>query len=112
MTDKKKEPVALAVMTGTGEPFTSNEGKEYLVKAIKLNQIDEFKKDFNLLGVGPQLFNVLDTKRLDLLKKWIPVICFDAETKEAKTYDKLAEEGFDLADLRNLLRKAADISGF
>ncbi len=111
MSDKK-ESVSLVTMTGTGEPFVSNEGKEYLVKAIKLNQIDEFKKDFNILGVGSQMFNTIDPKRLELLKKWIPVICFDTATKEAKTYDNLVEEGFDLADLRKLLQRAADTSGF
>jgi hypothetical protein len=121
-TDKNKAieqqaPVPLDIMLGQGR-FVA-QGKEYVVKALKLKQIDELKKD--TMATAVPFFDLVDKEMAKKLDKWFSRLVFRADNhkgakdgeKEEKglTVQDLCDDDWDLDDLRNLWKAILRISG-
>lgn len=101
-----KKSVSLGTMVGSGESFEAG-GKTYTVKPLALKYVDEFINDG--LSLGTQLYNLANPETRQKLEKWIPRLVFDGD--KALSLNDLMENDWTIADLRNLMLKACDLSG-
>jgi len=101
----KMTPVPLAVMMGQG--VFSVQGKEYIVKALKLKHIEEFNAD--KMSTRIPYFDFLDKESVAKLEKWLPRIVFKGD--KALSLKILMEDDWDLADLKRLWNEVIGISG-
>ncbi len=99
------EAVPLSVMLGFGSDFLT-QGKTYIVKPLKLNDNDEF----NSLNYGSQYFTINDPESKGKLEKFMERYLFDANG-EPMTIEKAGIDDWDIADLKNFLKKVIEISG-
>lgn len=106
----KKEantPVSLSTMLGTGDTFVAN-GKTYTVKPIKLKDIEQFMTDN--LSLGSQLFNVSSEDARQKTDKWLKGYAVDSKD-EPMSLEKAMTDEWDIADLKNFIKKLCDLSG-
>lgn len=102
-----KQPTPLSVMLGNGETLEVK-GKTYTVNPIALKDIDEFVK--SQTSVGPQFFNLIEKKSKDNINKWLEGYCVD-EKGDPVTLKHITEDGWDVKDLREFMKKLCDMSG-
>jgi len=106
-------PVPLDIMLGQGH-FVA-QGKEYVVKALKLKQIDELKKD--TMATAVPFFDLVDEKMAKKLDKWFVRLVFRADTYKGVEGESglhvqdLKDDDWDLDDLKNLWKAILRISG-
>lgn len=113
MSDKIKAPVPLSVMTGEGE-FIVIKDKNYVIKPIALNDVEEFMTaEMNL---GCQLFSVHNAKEREKIDRWLggkgnkKGYCYDEDGKPVNL-EKVMADGWDIVDLKKFMNKLCDLSG-
>lgn len=107
--DKDITPVSLADMLGQGNFFEA-QGKEYVIKPLKIKKVDEFLRD--QISIGAQIFNFSSPDAKEKLEKWIPQIIFKNNDDETGlTLQDLMDDDWDLDDLRRLWQKLLGLSG-
>ncbi len=107
MSENDKKPVSLSTMLGNGTSFEVN-GKIYTIKPIALKDIEDFMKDN--LSLGSQLFNVADKKAREKINRWLTGYCFD-EDGNSTGFEKVSNDGWDVVDLKEFIKKLCDFSG-
>lgn len=105
MAKKKDDPVSLDTMLGTTDDLI--QGKKYEIKTIPLKHVKEYLDD--QLSIGPQLFNLANEEAKEKLDKWVKRLIF--LQGKPQSLEDLMDAEWDLADLRNAMRKAVDLSG-
>ena len=103
----EKKTASLATMLGTAEQIEIK-GKQYYVKPITLNDVDEFVSAG--ISITTQIPNLWDKKSKEKLEKWLKKYCL-GESGEEVTLQKAAEDGWDVKDLKNFIQKLCDFSG-
>ena len=103
----KKEVTPLATMVGTGEPWEV-QGKNYMIKPLKIKDEPEFTRD--QINFGAQYFSLVDPKEKAKIDKWIGRYLFD-EADEPMNLEKVAEDDWDVADLKEFWHRLVKISG-
>jgi hypothetical protein len=118
MNREDKTLTPLPVMLGSGD-FFNVKGKNYVVKPIALQNIEEFMTDN--LSVGSQLYNMANKKAKAKVDRWLggtkdengnvkKGYCFD-ENGNPVTLERAMADEWDLIDLKEFFRKLCDISG-
>ncbi|MBA1335829.1 MAG: hypothetical protein HPY66_1647 [Firmicutes bacterium] len=106
MSDKKAVP--LGVMLGAPELFTASNGKVYEIAPLLLKEVPEFQND--RISIGAQIFNITDEEAKQSLEKWV-ARKFQTAKGQAVTVQDLMNDDWTVVDLKNAIRKLADISG-
>jgi hypothetical protein len=105
--DSKRDVSPLSAMLGLGDEFEVA-GKRYVIKPLKLRDVEAFSKDNISLGV--QLYNLLNQEAKDTLDKWLSQYVSN-EGGEKITLEKAMDDDWDLSDLKRCVQKLLDISG-
>ena len=108
MSEKTKKPTPLSVMLGKGEKLETKTGKLYEVLPLKLKEIDEFMTDE--MGIGPQLFAVMNQDERKKVDKWLKRSCID-ELGVPMSFERALNEEWDLVDLKEFTKLLCDLSG-
>ncbi len=120
MSKNTKSPTPLSTMLGDGDSFIIRNGKSYTVNPMNLADVNEFMKAN--MSVGSQLYNVANEQEMKKIDRWLGgtkdkegnIIkhgyCFDEEDTPV-TLEKAMEDGWNLADLKNFIKRLCDISG-
>lgn len=96
-------PASLEVMTGRGIFYA--QGKKYVIKAIKLKEINEFKADALFSGY----FAMTDDSKKEALDKWINR---KLEYNGVPMTLKMAEDhDWDVVDLTEFVKALMGLSG-
>jgi len=108
--DAKKEekltPVSLATMVGQGSFFEA-QGKEYLIKPLKLKFVSEFMGD--RLATNAPVFDFVDEDSVKKLEKWIPRVVYKGE--HSLTLQDIMNDEWDTDDLKRMWQTVLQISG-
>lgn len=107
MAKETKTPTPLSVMLGSGD-FLIVKDKKYKVKPIALKDIEEFMNDN--LSIGSQLFNITNPERRKKVDRWLTGYCLD-EKDNPINLETAMNEGWDIVDLKEFMKKLCDISG-
>ncbi len=105
--ETKTSPTPLSVMLGSGD-FLIVKDKKYKVKPIALKDIEEFMNDN--LSIGSQLFNITNPERRKKVDRWLTGYCLD-EKDNPINLETAMNEGWDIVDLKEFMKKLCDISG-
>jgi hypothetical protein len=105
--ETKTSPTPLSVMLGSGD-FLIVKDKKYKVKPIALKDIEEFMSDE--LSIGSQLFNITNPDRRKKVDRWLTGYCLD-EKDNPINLETAMNEGWDIVDLKEFMKKLCDISG-
>lgn len=108
MSKKTNSPTPLSTMLGDGDSFVTRNGKSYTVNPMTLADVNEFIKDN--MSIGCQLWNIANEKEAKKIDRWLKGYCFDEEGNPV-TLERAINDGWDLVDLKNFIRKLCDISG-
>jgi hypothetical protein len=102
-------PVDLSVMLGIlgGNDFMVGD-KKYVVKPMKLKEVNEFMKDN--LGLSTQLFAISNEASKKKMDKWLSNHCFD-KIGEPMTVEKAINDDWSIVDLREFIKRLCDLSG-
>ncbi len=105
--DKEKlAPVSLATMLGQGNSFLA-QGREYIVKPLKLKHVLEFQED--KIPTAIPYFGFTDKESIEKFEKWIPRILFKGD--KSITLEEIIEDEWDLDDFKKFWSKVIGISG-
>lgn len=110
MAEEKADasPATLATMLGAGDYFTASNGKQYKIEPLTLKEVQEIANDG--ISLGTQLANILEPKLKKATDKWLKRKVRD-ENSDPVTIDGLIKDKWTVVDLRNAIRKIADLSG-
>lgn len=102
------DPVSLATMIGQGN-FRA-QGKKYVLKSLKLKDVDEFLGD--TLLIKAQIVNLATPDAKKKIEKWLPRVLFHKrDDEQGLTLQDLKDDDWDLSDLRRIWEELCELSG-